>query len=783
MSAVVDAASASPAFRAPDVRLVAVATGAWGTALVCVFFEGLAWYVALVLWCGALGLLWWLGRHRMPHPAGLGLAIVVCAVCAGVASVVAFAAPERALIRGHDGFVVEVVADVTSSVSPGRDGRLWFDGQTVTAGTPGSAASVGASVRIGVEVPEADAPAGWEMGARLRVRGQVKVSDPGERAAVVVFGRGVVEIVRPAGFVFAQAGDVRRQFVERSVRLPEPGAGLLPGLAVGDTRAVSEELNHAMLVSGLSHLTAVSGANCAIVVGAMYGIVALCRGGRGLRILLAAVALTAFVILVTPEPSVIRAATMSGLGMLMLLVGRPGAGVSVLSLAVGIILIVDPWLAATPGFALSAVATTALIVLARPVSRGLARWVPEPIAIGLAVPLAAQLACGPVLALFAEQQSVVGVAANMLAAPAAPIATVIGLVACLALPIPVLADLFAASAWLPAAWIAQTAHLSASLPGASVPIQPGIGSALVVTVLTVAVTALLVRGRRGGRPGPGIRQLSVLVLAVAVGLGGGALLLRGPLAAMTLPEEWAIAACDVGQGDAVLVRSAGQVALIDTGPDPALLAECLRALQIDHIDILVITHFDLDHSGGADAVAGRVRTVLHGPVGTKGDGGVKARLAASGATIVEGFAGQHGTLGEARWRVLWPVRDARGFEVGNDTSIVWEVGGGDVPRSLFLGDLSAGPQRQMLARGAVRGPYAVVKVAHHGSRDQEPVLYDAVRGAVALFTVGENDYGHPHPDALSMVRGAHVVRTDQQGRVLLGVEAGSVRVWVEREPP
>lgn len=526
-----------------------------------------------------------------------------------------------------------------------------------------------------------------------------------------------------------------------------------------------------------------SGANCAIVVGAVYGVVALCRGGRGLRILLAAIALSAFVILVTPEPSVIRAATMAGLGMLTLLLGRPSAGVSVLSLAVGVILIADPWLSATPGFALSVVATAALIVLARPVSRGLARWIPEPIAIGVAVPLAAQLACGPVLALFAEQQSIVGVAANMLAAPAAPIATVIGLLACLALPVPFLADLFAASAWLPAAWIAQTAHLSAALPGAYVLIEPGIGAALVVTVLTVAVTALLVRGRGGGRPGPVIRRFSVLVVAVAVGLGGGALLLRGPLAAMTVPEEWAIAACDIGQGDAVLVRSAGRVALIDTGPDPALLGECLRALQVDHVDLLVITHFDLDHSGGADAVTGRVGTVVHGPVEEGDDAGVRRRLAASGATVVEGFAGQHGTLGEAWWRVLWPVRDARGFEVGNDTSLVLEVGGPDVPRSLFLGDLSAAPQRQLLARGAVRGPYALVKVSHHGSRDQEPALYAAADAVVALFSVGENDYGHPHPDALAMVGGAHVLRTDTQGRVLLGIRDGALQVWSERSPP
>ncbi|MGV2480543.1 UNVERIFIED_CONTAM: ComEC/Rec2 family competence protein, partial [Salmonella enterica subsp. enterica serovar Weltevreden] len=86
-------------------------------------------------------------------------------------------------------------------------------------------------------------------------------------------------------------------------------------------------------------------------------------------------------------------------------------------------------------------------------------------------PLAAQLACGPIIALFAEQQSLVGVAANLIAAPAAPVATVIGLVACLAAPLPMLADLLAASAWLPAAWIATTqnrllwSEVMTSLPG------------------------------------------------------------------------------------------------------------------------------------------------------------------------------------------------------------------------------------------------------------------------------------------------------------------------------
>src|SRR5690606_31070779 len=102
------------------------------------------------------------------------------------------------------------------------------------------------------------------------------------------------------------------------------------------------------------------------------------------------------------------------------------------------------------------------------------------------VPLAAQVVCGPIIALFSEQQSLVGVIANLIAAPAAPIATVIGLLACLAAPVPPLADLLAACAWLPAAWIDTTATVTAALPGATVAAPAGILTALTVAALSIA---------------------------------------------------------------------------------------------------------------------------------------------------------------------------------------------------------------------------------------------------------------------------------------------------------
>lgn len=100
--------------------------------------------------------------------------------------------------------------------------------------------------------------------------------------------------------------------------------------------------------------------------------------------------------------------------------------------------------------------------------------------------------------------------------------------------------------------------------------------------------------------------------------------------------------------------------------------------------------------------------------------------------------------GSASWRVMWPRQDDRVFPAGNDASVVVEVEGGGVPRSVFLGDLSAASQRQLVQTGLVRGPYDVVKVAHHGSADQDAELYRQLAPRIALIGVGtNNDYGHP----------------------------------------
>lgn len=778
-----------------DLRLLPVAVGAWGVALVCVFVPGAAAWVAggCLAAAGIIGAALAI-RRRAVATIG-GLVIVVLATAAAVAFTVFAQSAGRDAVHAWGGRAVEAVGEVSSSASVGRDGRLWMDVQLSGIGAPGAVAPAAGPVRIGIEEGE-----GFVLGAQVRVTGESAQTDPGERAVLVVFvTAGMVEGSAPGLFGFA--ADLRRSFVERATRLPEPGAGLLPGLAVGDTTAVPAAVDVDMRTSGLSHLTAVSGANCAVVVAAVFGIVALSGGTRALRVVLAALALAAFVVLVTPEPSVIRAATMAAAGMLSILVGRPSAGAGILALCVAVLLVADPWLASTPGFALSAVASGALILLAPALANGIGRWLPGPLALAIAVPLAAQLACAPVIALFAEQQSLVSVVANLLAEPAAPIATVIGLLACLAAPLPPVADLLAACAWLPSAWIATVAHVTSGLPGAQVLLPAGLGSAALVALVSVAIAIVCCRGRprpdvvtvrsrpRGTSTSGGVltivRCVAAGVLIVVASVGTSRALVDGPLAPLVTPHGWAIAACDVGQGDAILVRSQDAIALIDTGPDPAALDACLRSLSVDRIDLLVLTHFDTDHVGGAAALEGRVDTVLHGPPADDADARVLDDLARAGAALRAAGAGDRGALGEASWRVLWPRKGSVAFPSGNDASVVTEFAGGGVPRALFLGDLSAVPQRALF-RGTPLTRYDVVKVAHHGSADQEPALYEALQPSVALITVGAgNDYGHPRRETLEMLSalGAHVYRTDHDGRTLLGIEDHALRVWTDVAPP
>ena len=778
-----------------DLRLAVPVLVAWVTVGLLIAEPRLLGGAAIGLWvaaglgCGGA----MLARGRV-RALALGLLTVVAAT-AMLVSVAAVRAPARqpaVLLEAADAGRFVTATAVTGQTIVGEPAMA------VTGAAPRAPfAATLRSVRVGVRTIDVDLPVTvfadtgtgattLGIGTTLRLSGTLATTDPADDVAFRFFASRAPTVVDPPPWYLDWANGLRQRFREAASVLPGAGGDLLPGLAIGDTSAVGASLDSAMKVTSLSHLTAVSGANCAVVIALMMLVGAALGIPRGWRVAASVATLVGFVVLVTPEPSVLRAAVMATLVLGAMVGGRPMRGVPTLALASLLLLANDPWLSRSYGFLLSVLATGGLLVLSGPLSRVLARRLPVWLAVMLAVPLAAQLACQPVLILLNPSIPTFGVVANVLAEPAAPAATVLGLVSCVLLPaLPAVGGFVAWLAWLPSAWIASVAAFFAGLPGAAIPWARGaLGVVSTAGVIALGLVVLFVR--RGGIRSAASGALA-LVLAGSAGIAvGGAVRQQ-----LSRPGDWQIAVCDVGQGDAVLVRSLGQVALVDTGREPKLLRACLDSLGIGRIDLLVLTHWDMDHVGGTSAVFGRVTRAMIGPTDGSPASAIGRQLADHGAAVSQASQGFTGRLGDLGWEVLWPKAHLGTVKPGNDASVTVRFAGvadcaAGCLSAIFLGDLGDRPQALMMAANRI-GRVDVVKVAHHGSADQNPRLYAALHAVVGVIGVGiDNGYGHPTAALLGILadNGTLATRTDLEGMTLLSPRRdGSVKVWTEQPLP
>ena len=671
------------------------------------------------------------------------------------------------------------------SFAPGPSGtgqHRW-----VLAARTVDARGVVSAARAHVQVLSSTAP---RYGATVTVSGALRPADPGAADTARLTADGAREIRAPP-WGLRLLDTHRAALLEVTDPLPGQARGLVPGAAIGDTTRLPDELAEEMRTTGLTHITAVSGGHFAVVVAVLTFLCSVARLPRAVRVLVVAFASFVFVVLVRPEPAVLRAAAMAAFTLTGIALGRTAPSLPALTASVVGLLVVDPWLARSFGFALSAAATAGLVLLAAPLAARLAPWTGEAAAFALAVPLAAQAACGPVLVLLDPSVSTVSVLANLLAAPALLPATVLGLVATVLAPwLPVLAGLVAWTAGGATWWIAAVAHRCAALPGALVPWLDGPPGALLLAVLTGAVLWAVLR--RAPRPGwPESWRAAVrsglkaslaarrrritrarLLLVVAAGTAAALVVVVAVphLAARSrIPRDWQVAACDVGQGDALALRTGpASAVVVDVGPDGPAAGRCLDRLGVTRVDLLVLSHFHADHVGGLGPVlAGReVVAALVSPVPEPATGAARteAALAAAGVPVRAARTGDEGVAGVLAWHV--PLAGAG--TGANDSSVVLaaRTGGLDV---LLLGDLEDAGQAE-LAPLVTRTD--VVKVAHHGSAVQSRVLAERLRPSVALVTAGrDNDYGHPTDAALGLYAGvgAAVVRTDECGTVALVV--------------
>jgi competence protein ComEC len=611
---------------------------------------------------------------------------------------------------------------------------------------------------------------------RVVVEGRLRPADRGDDVAAVLSARGPPVVLSDPSRVQRVAGHLREGLRRAVEPLPEAEQGLLPGLVVGDVSRLEPEVREDFRTTGLTHLTAVSGSNVAIVTGAVL----LLTRALGLRLVLrgavAVLALSGFVVLARPDPSVLRASVMGLIGLAALVSGSRRAALPALGAAVLVLVLVDPDLAAAPGFALSVLATAGLLLLAPPWREAMARRMPGWLADAIAVPAAAQAACGPIVVALSAQLGLMSVPANLLAVPAVAPATVTGVGAALLAPVWLpAAQALAWLGYLPTAWLVLVARVGASVPGAALPWPDGARGALLLAGLTAV-----------GIPALHHRRLRSALLAVSLGVvvATGGLALARPA---WPPPGWFLVACDVGQGDAVVLNAGGGSAVVvDAGPDPALADACLDRLGVRRVPLVLLTHLHADHVDGLPGVLrGRaVGVVQVGPVAGSEDQRDQVREWAASADVPLQVPalGEQRRIGGLRWAVIAPGRAFRGTSSDpNNSSLVLrvEVGATSV---LLTGDVEPEAQRDLLRR-KVDLQVDVLKVPHHGSDHQELAFLDATGAAVVLSSVGAgNTYGHPSPNTLARLtsRGAASFRTDLHGDIALVHRRGRLMVVTSR---
>lgn len=503
--------SDEPALARLDVRLVPAALTSWiVTAAGVVWPVGRMFAMCCALLAVGAGVVWWRAERSRVIGAGL-LAVGVVGAGFGLAIALRADAVARHPIAAAFGAAVPVT--VTPSESPVSLGssRLMFRATLQRLRDDEVSGRVVVFAR-GTDV--GDVVVGQPM------RFTARISRPKRHDLTVATLNATGKLDKGQASAIQRAAHAVRSRFAAAVGevLPSEQAAMLPALVLGDTSAVTATTSRDFKAAGMTHLTAVSGANVTIVCGAVLFSARLL--GPRFAVLLAAVALVAFVIVVQPTASVLRAAVMGAIALGAMLSSRRRQAIPALCATVLLLMALAPQLAVDVGFALSVVATAALVVIAPGWSRRLVgrRW-PKPLADAVAVACAAQVVTAPLVAAISGRFSLIAVLANLVVAVVIPPITVLGTAAA------VLCGLCPAAALLLIRftgpelwWVLGVAHWAGGMPGATVPVPKGAPG--VVLVGGVTVLAVVLWRWRWFRVGAGSAMVVAVVCLLAWWLSG-----------------------------------------------------------------------------------------------------------------------------------------------------------------------------------------------------------------------------------------------------------------------
>jgi competence protein ComEC len=574
-----------------------------------------------------------------------------------------------------------------------------------------------------------DEPIGAGRGDRVEVEGAIE-GEPGSASGHgyrATLGVDRVISIEASTFLPHEAGRIIRETVIERLQPFDDARALLAGFLIGDTSRIEGPDVDAMRRSGLAHFVAVSGSNVALFMAILAFVAGPLALGPRRRAVVGLAGLPLYAAATRFEPSVMRASVMAGIALTGRLIGVVLEAWQLLSLAVVVLIVLDPSLTTNVGFQLSVAATAGVLVGAR--------WPTRTKAVrALTITLGAQVAVAPLLMIHFGSVPLMSPVVNLVAGPLVAMSTTIGAIGVGGVSFMV----------VPAAWLADLVLELAR--GAAR--WPQLGPAGLATVIGVGLVIWL---------RPGIRPMAVTTAAAVV------------LSGVMIPEErlapGQVVVLDVGQGDAILLHGGeGRYALVDGGPDVTVIIDKLRDYGVGSIELMVLTHVHADHATGLIGVVDMLGIdqawASTEPHETSASRDLFDALSTRGVGIRSPTIGERLQLGVLTLTVVGPVRR---YASPNDQSVVLHVRG-PTGTMLLAGDIETFAQADL---GNLRAD--VLKVPHQGGATSDAQWLSTVDAELAVISVGPNNFGHPAQWVIEILRdsGAEVRRTDEVGDVIV----------------
>ncbi len=610
--------------------------------------------------------------------------------------------------------------------------------------------------------------------------------------------------------------------------LPEPGASLAQAMLLGIRSSLPTELREDFAKTGTTHLIAISGLHVGILVGLVSLGSAAILGRRGqLYVVIPLLFVWGYAVLTGFSPPVVRAAIMASLYLWAIYLGRQRSGLTALSIAAAVMVLVDLGLLEEVSFQLTFVAMVGLLLLGPWFRAGGLRlvaryWEPGGIPGGIvkflveasAISLAVILATFPIIGFNFHFLSPVGLPATVLALPVLPMVLVSSFaVAVAGIFSETAGQILAWGTWPWLSWMTGVIRIFAWVPGLKVYVGPAYIYAMLFYYAILLIFLWLARWmwpralvqselpefptlRATAKPTLTtlLHQKRTIFLALVAILAIGVL----SVAALQPDERLRVTVLDVGQGESILIQTPDRLTiLVDGGPRPDTLVLELgqRLPHWQHsVDLVVLTHPDSDHLSGLTGLLDRydVDHVIQCGAGCNTAGNEAdflswmALLGRNGLSPLEAQAGTRVLLGEGiGLRVLHPPPQPLGGTSAdaNNNSVVLRLEYGNVS-FLFTGDIEAFAESYLVRQDAPLSSN-VMTAPHHGSRSSStPGFITAVNPQLVLISAGlDNRYGHPHPETLATlsqhVPAERTLVTSDVGAIQ--VETDGTRLWLTTE--